>query len=212
MLPAKEVGGDFYDFFRISDDQIGFAVGDVSGKGVPAAMFMSVSRTVLKTIAREGHPAGEVLRRMNLVLSEDNTEMMFVTVAYGRLHLPTGRLDYATAGHEEAYVVTGGAVQKIAPMGPAVGLFPKARFVARARVLAPGDAVVFATDGITEAFGPGRAMFGNERLESALAELAGSDPSAMVQALAARTAAFAAGEPQSDDLTCLALRYLPASG
>lgn len=212
MLPAKEVGGDFYDYFRIDDDRIGFAVGDVSGKGVPASMFMSVARTVLKTIAREGHPAGEVLRRMNQVLAEDNTEAMFVTVAYGRLHLPTGRLDYATAGHEEAYFLTAEGVEKVAPMGPAVGLFPQARFAARARVLAPRDMVVFATDGITEAFGPGRAMFGNARLEAALADLAGADPAGMVQDLAARTAAFAAGEPQSDDLTCLALRFLSAPG
>jgi phosphoserine phosphatase RsbU/P len=206
MRPAKSVGGDFYDHFPAGAGHVGIAVGDVSGKGVPAAIFMSVARTVLRTVAREGGTAGEVLTRMNAVLAEDNSEAMFVTVAYGRLDLATGTLDYAAAGHEEGFVLRGAAVERLAPSGPAVGLFPGAVWDSRRIALAPGDTVVLATDGITEAFDPEGLPFGFARLEALLAARAAAAPAALIAALEAELAAFVRGCPQSDDITCLALR------
>ena len=209
MIPAREVGGDFFDHFAIGPDVLGFAVGDVSGKGVPAAMFMGVARTVLKTVAREGGSAAEVLARVNEVLAEDNGEGMFVTIAFGRLSLGTGALELALGGHEEVFVQDGAGLLKLDPTGPAVGLFPGARFGARALSLAPGAAVILATDGVTEAFNPAGAVFGLPATEAALARMVGesADAEAIVAGLAAAVAGFAAGHPQSDDLTCLALRW-----
>lgn len=209
MIPAREVGGDFFDHFLIGPDDLGFAVGDVSGKGVPAAMFMGVARTVLKTVAREGGTAAEVLARVNDVLAEDNSEGMFVTIAYGRLSLATGVLDLALGGHEEVFVWDGGALAKLDPTGPAVGLFPGARFTSRRLGLAPGAAVVLATDGVTEAFDPRGAVFGLPATEAELSRLAAGagGAEALVAGLAAAVARFADGHPQSDDLTCLALRW-----
>ena len=209
MIPAREVGGDFFDHFAIGPDEMGFAVGDVSGKGVPAAMFMGVARTVLKTVAREGGRPAEVLARVNAVLAEDNAEGMFVTLAYGRLCLASGALELATGGHEEVFVRDAGGLRKLDPTGPAVGLFPGALFGAQAVTLAPGAAVILATDGVTEAFDPTGAVFGLPATEAALDRLAAgaADAAAIVDGLAAEVATFAAGHPQSDDLTCLALRW-----
>lgn len=209
MIPAREVGGDFFDYFMLGPDELGIAVGDVSGKGVPAAMFMGVARTVLKTIAREGGSAATVLERVNAVLSEDNAESMFVTIAYGRLSLSTGALDLALGGHEEVFVLDGGAVAKLDPTGPAVGLFPGARFGARELRLSPGAAVVLATDGVTEAFDARGACFGLAATEATLATLmdGAADAETIVAGLAQAVARFAGGHPQSDDLTCLALRW-----
>lgn len=209
MIPAREVGGDFFDHFAIGPDVLGFAVGDVSGKGVPAAMFMGVARTVLKTVAREGGTAAEVLARVNEVLAEDNGEGMFVTIAFGRLELHTGALELALGGHEEVFVETDGRLCKLDPTGPAVGLFPGARFGSRGLALRPGAAVVLATDGVTEAFDPEGAVFGLPATEAVLGGLigGGADAGAIVAGLADAVARFAAGHPQSDDLTCLALRW-----
>lgn len=209
MLPAKEVGGDFYDYFMIDDDTLGFAVGDVSGKGIPAAMFMAVSRTVMKTIALDGAPAQAVLARSNDRLAEDNREGMFVTVAFGRLDLTSGRVDLSLGAHEEVYVLRAdGTLDKLDPMGPALGLFPGADFAARAVTLRPGDSIVFATDGATEAFNAARDMLGNAAFEAMIRAEAGQAPAQIVPALMDGVAGFADGYPQSDDLTCLVLRYL----
>lgn len=209
MLPAKEVGGDFYDYFLIDENTLGFAIGDVSGKGIPAAMFMAVSRTVMKTIALDGLSARDVLSRTNDRLAEDNTEGMFVTVAFGRLDLTTGSVDLSLGAHEEVYILrAGGDLEKLDPMGPALGLFPGADFASRNVTLAPGDTVVFATDGATEAFNDQRDMLGNGAFEVMIKSQEGQGPAQTLPALLDGVAKFADGYPQSDDLTCLVLRYL----
>lgn len=212
MLPAKEVGGDFYDYFMIDEATLGFAVGDVSGKGIPAAMFMGVSRTVMKTIALDGVAASEVLSRTNDRLAEDNTEGMFVTVAFGRLDLASGVAELSLGAHEEVYILRAdGRVEKLDPMGPALGLFPGAAFATREVTLAPGETVIFATDGATEAFNAAREMLGNEGFEALIQAQSGQNPAHLVSALMEGVAAFADGYPQSDDLTCLVLRYCGTS-
>ena len=208
MEPAKQIGGDFYDYFMIGDDTLGVAVGDVSGKGIPAAMFMSVARTVLKTIARENEAPATVLSRVNDLLAEDNAEGMFVTIAFGKLDLKTGVFEYATAGHEEACaVLSDGAVTKFDVHGPAIGLFEAAEFGGAKIELVPGETIVFATDGVTEAFNPFGGVYGFDRFGIALREAVSLAPGPMTEALKTDVQKFASGAPQSDDITCLALRY-----
>jgi serine phosphatase RsbU (regulator of sigma subunit) len=208
MVPARHVGGDFHDHFALDDRRLAIAVGDVSGKGVPAALFMAIAKTVLRTVARAGGSAAGILAAANAALCEDNAEAMFVTVAFAIIDARTGAADIASAGHEEIYLVSrAGRVEKVAPMGPALGLFEGARFGSRAVQLGPGDWIVFATDGVTEAFSAGGEVFGNDRLEARIAELAAADPGGMIAGVSASIADFAQGVPQSDDLTGLALRF-----
>lgn len=208
MEPAKQIGGDFYDYFMVGEDTLGIAVGDVSGKGIPAAMFMSVTRTVLKTIARENEAPGRVLERVNELLSEDNAEGMFVTIAFGKLDLKTGVFSYATAGHEEACaVLSDGSVRKFDVQGPAVGLFEAVEFADEKIELVPGETIVFATDGITEAFNAFGGVYGLERFDAALRQAAALAPGKLVDSVKADVKSFAGNAPQSDDVTCLALRY-----
>jgi phosphoserine phosphatase RsbU/P len=208
MVPARHVGGDFHDHFLLDDRRLAIAVGDVSGKGVPAALFMAIAKTVLRTIARSGGSAAEILAATNAALCEDNAEAMFVTLAFAIVDARTGAAEIASAGHEEVYIVSqAGRVGKVAPMGPALGLFPDARFGSQAVQLAPGDWIVFATDGVTEAFSATREIFGNDRFEACIGKLAGTDPAGMIAGVAAAITDFARGVPQSDDLTGLALRF-----
>jgi serine phosphatase RsbU (regulator of sigma subunit) len=208
MVPARQVGGDFYDYFTLDDRRLAIAVGDVSGKGVPAALFMATAKTVLRTVARAGGGAAEILAAANTVLAADNAEAMFVTVGLAIVDARTGEADIASAGHEEIYLVSAaGRVEKIAPTGPALALFPGAAFRARQARLAPGDWIVIATDGVTEAFSATGEVFGNDRLEARIAALAAGDPGGMIAGVSATIADFATGTPQSDDLTGLALRF-----
>jgi phosphoserine phosphatase RsbU/P len=208
MVPARHVGGDFYDYFTLDDRRLAIAVGDVSGKGVPAALFMAIAKTVLRTVARTGGDAAGILAATNEALCLDNREAMFVTVGLALVDARTGEAEIASAGHEEVYLVTaGGTVEKIAPLGPALALFPDAAFRSRRLRLAPGDWIVIATDGVTEAFSATGEIFGNDRLEAEIARHAGSGPEDMIAGVSATITDFAAGMAQSDDLTGLALRF-----
>lgn len=170
MQPAKDVGGDFYDYFMVADGKLAFAIGDVSGKGVPAALFMSVSRTVLRTVAFEVIEPGPVLTRVNAILARDNSEGMFVTVFYGVLDLETGVLSLSSAGHDDSYLLTGKSEAEILRyMGPAVGLLDGADYPTVSRQLSKGDAIFLLTDGITEAFNIDGRVFTAERLEKLVA-------------------------------------------
>jgi serine phosphatase RsbU (regulator of sigma subunit) len=208
MLPAKQVGGDFFDYFMIDDKNLGIAVGDVSGKGIPAAIFMSVTRTMLRTIARHGGTAGDVVTELNSLLAEDNSESMFVTLAYGRLNLDTGQLEYANAAHEEAYVLRADeSFDHIGPMGPAVGLFDGVRYQSDTKILKPDDTIILGTDGITEAFNSQGGMYGTDRFTSLMKRLGREPVDNVVQQITSEVLRFSQGVPQSDDLTCLAARY-----
>lgn len=211
MTPATEVGGDFYDYYSLAPGRIAVAVGDVSGKGAPAAIFMSVCRTVLKTVARELGAIGgalpeEIVAHANEILAEDNDEGMFVTLFFGVIDLEAKRLGYCAAGHGGNLLLPeGGAPKPLAPTGPAVGLFAGRRYEGGSIPFAPGDALLVHTDGVEEAFSPDREAFGEARLAAALAN-APRDPKKLIAAIAKAVRRFAAGAPQSDDLTLLALR------
>lgn len=208
MQPAKEVGGDFYDYFLIGDSKLAVAIGDVSGKGVPAALFMSVSRTVLRAIAFEGGEPGAVLSKVNDILARDNTETMFVTLFYAVLDLQSGVLTFSSAGHDDALLLSRMAsAEALGFMGPAIGLVDSVAYPTAARTLASGDTLLLLTDGITEAFNADGHVFTSERVVKTLVEQPHTSASDMVRFLSDEVTRFSAGTEQSDDITCVALRY-----
>ena len=210
MTPAREVGGDFYDFFKLENDHFGVVVADVSGKGVPAALFMMVSRTLVKgTAIGESDPA-KCLAEVNDLLLESNEESMFVTLFYANLDPATGRLDYANGGHNLPYVVkASGEVKQVeSEAGLVLGVMPDFEFPGGSVQLEPGDVFFLYTDGVTEAMDADGKEFGDEELTDVLAECAGSGAAAVSRHVVQAVQEHADGAPQSDDITCLALRYL----
>lgn len=208
MKPAKDVGGDFYDYFMINDAKLGFAVGDVSGKGVPAAIFMSVSRTVLRTYAFEDHAPGTVLSKVNAILARDNSEGMFVTIFYAVLDLESGSVEFSSAGHDDALLLA--AADEAEPLrflGPAIGLIGDVDYPTQTRTLAKGDTVFLLTDGITEAFSIDGRVFGAERLTRILCHCNRTESKTIVDAVMRDVAMFSAGAEQSDDITCIAVQF-----
>ena len=210
MTPAKEVGGDFYDFFKLDNGRVGIVIADVSGKGVPAALFMMVSRTLMKgTAIGEPDPA-KCLKEVNRLLIESNEESMFVTVFYASFDPATGRLDYANAGHNLPYVVkpTGEVGPIDCDAGLVLGVLPGFDFPGGTTYLEPGDGVFFYTDGITEAMDENGAEFGDEDLAAVLTEVAGSSAATYNRKAVQAVQEHAGEAAQSDDITCLSLRYL----
>jgi sigma-B regulation protein RsbU (phosphoserine phosphatase) len=210
ILPAREVGGDFYDWFMIDQERLGVVIADVSGKGVPAAFFMAIARTLLKVSARFLASPAQTLARTNQLLAAENDEMMFVTLFYAVLDLRTGRLSYASGGHNRpALRRAAGDVSLLpSPGGMALGVEPQACFVDGEVELAPGDVLFLYTDGITEARDPQDALFGDDALLAALAALPADAPAqAYPTHVAAAVEAFAQDAPQADDITCVALRF-----
>lgn len=210
MIPAREVGGDFYDFFLLDEERLGLVVGDVSGKGVPAAIFMAATRTLLKSVALTGLSTGECLTQVNRLLSVENTSCMFVTLFYGILNIRTGELEYSNAGHNSPFVVArdGGAEPLRATGGMAAGINEDISYTTENTRLSPGDGLFLYTDGITEAFNAANEMFSEERLQKCLHRANGSPPKEVIRMVVDEVREFAAGTPQSDDLTMLAVKHL----
>lgn len=210
MTPAKEVGGDFYDFFLIDEEQLGFVIGDVSGKGVPAALFMAVCRTLLKSTALQGLPPEQCLERINRMLAAESVSNMFVTVFYGILNARTGEVIYCNGGHNPPYVLRNdGRVEATEMTGSLVlGVFGKATYQARRITLQSGDGLFLYTDGITEAMDGENNEFTEDRLEDCLKRRNGSTLAEMINGVIDEVKTFVAGAPQNDDMTILALKYL----
>ena len=208
LRPAREVAGDLYDFFTVSDQRLVFAVGDVSGKGIPAALFMARAATLLRTVGPSAEP-DRILRELDARLSHDNDACMFVTLGCGLLDASTGRLRYASAGHEPPLVrLVGGGVTSLDPEGgPALGLSEGSRFPCHSTHLAPGDMLVAYTDGVTEAFNPNGQAFGRERLCRLLARGTAETPSVLADSIAGAVERFAVGGGPWDDVTVLVLQY-----
>jgi len=209
MRPAKEVGGDFYDFFEISPTQIGLAIADVSGKGIAAALFMAVSHTLLHASALAGLSPGDCLARVNPLLAADNDATMFVTLFYGILDLTTGEIVYANGGHNSPYIVTGTETPQLldGTRGMALGVVDDAVFAEKRITLAPGDAVFLYTDGVTEAFNADDVAFGNGRLAECLANGDRTKPRTLLGDVTRAVTEFAGNTEQDDDITCLALSF-----
>jgi sigma-B regulation protein RsbU (phosphoserine phosphatase) len=209
MTPAKEVGGDLFDCFLLDEEHLGFAIGDVSGKGVPAALFMAVARTLLRASAQNQKSPGEVFTYMNHALVESNEAGMFVTFFYGVLNTRTGELHYANAGHNPPYIFSDNGVASQLPgkSGPMLGVFDGREYTTLSTRIEPGQGVLLYTDGVTEAVDKNREFFGEERVESYLAQ-APPHAEPLVRGLHAAVQNFANGMPQADDITVLAIMYL----
>lgn len=206
--PATEVGGDLYDFFALDDDHICLLVGDVSGKGVPAAIFMAMAKTVLRAIADITLSPAEILARANNQLSRDNAEMMFVTLFLVIYNRQTGQLRYADGGHNPPYLVAvDGTVTVIkAQGGTALGVMEDLPYFDGELQMAAGDAVLLYSDGVTEAANESNGFYGEDRLVECLQRQAGDDAQALNAELLKDVRAFAGEAAQSDDITSLLMR------
>lgn len=210
MEPAKEVGGDFYDFFFVDDNRICLIIGDVSDKGVPAALYMMVAKTLLKSEAlRDADPA-RVLERVNAILSLDNETSMFVTVFCAVLDTRTGGLACANAGHLPPLLLQAGETAACRRFNPGfvLGPMPGIHYQTEQLTLQPGDLFLLYTDGVNEAVDLDKNEFGEQRLLDCVTSTSAAQPKSIIRAIRNNVLEFAGDAPQSDDITMLALRYL----
>jgi sigma-B regulation protein RsbU (phosphoserine phosphatase) len=204
--PARHVGGDLFEVLRLSDDRLLVAVGDVSGKGIPAALFMAVAVTLLRTLARQLGGPQQILARLNEELEAQNPRGMFVTMAC--LEVRGSKVTGANAGHDASLLVrASGSLASVFPSsGTPLGLMPGQAYASETLELAAGDTLVLSTDGVSEAHDTQSALFGEERMRACFASGAGKTAAESVERLMQAVRAFAAGAPQSDDITILAVR------
>jgi sigma-B regulation protein RsbU (phosphoserine phosphatase) len=210
MVPAREVGGDLYDFFLIDEKRLGFVIGDVSGKGLSAAMLMSVSRSLLKAMALKGADPGAVIYDLNRLLYPDTLPQMFVTLFYGVLDTATGVVTYCNAGHNPPFVLKrDGHVSFLERTGGiAVCLLGDFKYEYREIELSPGDSLFLYTDGVTEAMSPSSEEYSEDRLKEVLQERGAAAANELIDGVLRSVRTFASGAPQSDDITTLVLRYV----
>ncbi len=211
MTPAKDVGGDFYDFFQIDDERIGLVIADVSGKGVPASLFMAVSRTLLRATALRGVSSAECLTYANKLLCKESLDSMFVTVFYGIYHYKTGMMDYTNAGHNPPYLLRGGRTVECLPVASnfVVGVFDDIEFESNTLTFGIGDTLLLYTDGVTEAFNDKREQFSESNLQDILASMhESSSAKEVVTSVLQSVKIFSGDYPQSDDITLLSLQRI----
>ncbi len=208
MHPAKDVAGDFYDCIALEQGKIAVAIGDVSGKGMPAALFMAVSRTLLRAAASAGTAPGACLAHVNNLLCEDNDAAMFVTLFYGVLDTATGEFVYANGGHCPPYIIRNEQDgHRVAPTGGmALGVKKDVTYHDAATTLSAGDSLFLYTDGVTEAFDRDGNQFGEQRLTELLVGGAGLGPKRLLDKAIEEVRRFAGGEDPSDDIACMVLR------
>jgi sigma-B regulation protein RsbU (phosphoserine phosphatase) len=219
MEPAREVGGDLYDFFDCDDGTLCFLIGDVSGKGVPAALFMARAKNLIRLITRlargaDGAAPGpaEIVDMVNRELCQDNAGMMFVTLFFGMLDPKTGDLRFTNAGHNPPYRLDGKAVEAVTlSKGRPLGLRTTSTYETGSLTLAAGETLYLYTDGVTEAHNRTGELFAEQRLEAVLRESAGDSTNIVVTAVGDAVQRFADGAAQSDDITAMALRWLGTS-
>ena len=210
LVPAREVGGDFYDFFLLDDERLCFAIGDVSGKGIPASLFMALTKTMFRASGERRNATAEgILSVLNEDIYRDNDSCMFVTMFCGVLDIRTGRVDFSNAGHNLPYVVSNGKVTALAnPGGMALGVAKSAKLRAGHIVLRAGDRLVLYTDGVTDAMDKSETLFSQGRLEAALHSGSAQSSKAVVEEVVSEVGRFSAGAPQADDMTLLVLGYV----
>lgn len=210
MKPAKDVGGDFYDFFRIDEDHIGFAIADVSGKGVPAALFMTMSHTLLRFTGSRCTDPVKTVTETNDMLSRESFDSMFVTLFYGVINTATGVITYVNAGHNPPYILHSNGKVEVLPNSENIctGVIEGFPYKANELKLEKGDTLVTFTDGVTEACDTQNVLYGETRLETLLAGLAGKSAEEITHAVNADVTKHAEGAEQSDDITMLTLRRM----
>jgi serine phosphatase RsbU (regulator of sigma subunit)/putative methionine-R-sulfoxide reductase with GAF domain len=208
-VTAREVGGDFYDLIELPSGKLGLFIADVSDKGIPAALFMALTRTLVRAVVFNTPSPAEVMRRVNALIIPDNQQGMFVTAVYGVLSLESGDFTFANAGHNPPVWVCGasGSVETLHRTGAALGILPDLAMEERTICIAPGDMLLLYTDGLTEAFSPADEMYGDERLLNTLKSVDGSSARGVLDALEASMHQFIDPLPPSDDLTMMAIRH-----
>ena len=209
IIPAKEVGGDFYDFFLIDDDHLCFVIGDVSGKGVPAALFMAVTKTHVAASTIPGKEPSDILIRANDELCKDNDQGMFCTIFYGILNTKTGEVRYSNGGHNPPYLVRadGSNEQLEGTEGIALGVMDGMDFGVNTFTLGKGEAIYLYTDGVNEAMDDGGNEYSYERLEEFLKRSKGQSTTDIVNGSLDDVRDFVKNAEQSDDITVLTVRY-----
>lgn len=209
LEPAKEVGGDLYDFFLLDDEHLFFSIGDVSDKGVPAALFMAVTKTLMKGIASTSTPPSEILSRVNAELCIDNDSSMFVTVICAVLNLKTGELVYSNAGHNPPLLLKQNRPPEWVelPDGFILGGFDTTRYTTRSITLDPGDILLLYTDGITEAMDTQKQLYSEQRLLETATKAPRTSLEELGRHIMHSVKQHALGEPQSDDITILSVLY-----
>ena len=208
MTPAKAVGGDFYDYFRIDDHRIGVVIADVSGKGVPAAIFMAVSHTLIRARGDDGLEPAACMKRVNDALCPDNDEAMFVSVFYGVLDTSTGQLSYCNGGHNPPIIrrANGDVAFLEEKGGPALGVIDDADYDQATIDFAPDDTLLLFTDGVTEAFDEDGEPYGESQLMDVFKRLGSADPQAVAETIENVVMDHAGDAEQHDDITTLVLR------
>ena len=213
MHTAKEVGGDFYDFYFVDKNTLAFLIADVSGKGIPAAMFMMTAKTLLKSYAESGMGVAEVLTQANNKLCESNDAGMFVTVWMGYLNTKTGEVTYANAGHNPPFIRHADGSVDVVKSRPGLVLagMEGIRYRTNAVQLKPGDLLYLYTDGVTEATDAENNLFGEARLQAVLQQKMSGDIQTVCTQVKEDVDRFVGEAPQFDDITMLALTYAPAA-
>ncbi|MFA7633695.1 MAG: SpoIIE family protein phosphatase [Thiohalomonadaceae bacterium] len=214
--PAKEVGGDFYDFFHLDENHLCLVIADVSGKGVPASLFMAVTKTLIKATARMGLSPADILARVNNQIAQDNDQSMFVTVFCAVLDLRDGELIYTNAGHNPPVLIPRQGAPRYLPKSCQLVIGAMADFPYRSEsmVMAPGDRLLLYTDGVTEAMNLQDELYAEERLLTVSAALQHQAIADIIKGTVVNIKEFAGSAPQSDDITIMAIEYLgqaPAS-
>jgi sigma-B regulation protein RsbU (phosphoserine phosphatase) len=209
MRPASSVGGDFYDFFKLNDHELGVAVADVSGKGVPAALIMTASRSLLKSQAMQGTPPAQCLSLVNRSLCAENISSMFVSLFYGVLDFKTGTFTYSCAGHNHPYRIRSGSATQLEPVrGTVLGVDANLEYKENVVTLDRGERLVIYTDGVVEAFNKEREEYSDDRLQSLLSTHADATVEELVNLVMEDVVLHSGDTPQSDDITVLALEYV----
>ena len=209
MFPARKVGGDLYDFFLIDEHRLGFCIGDVSGKGVPAALFMAVTKTLLKSIAFQIDDPGKCLKKVNNILQKDSVSSVFVTLFYGILDTKSGKLFYANGGHNPFYILSpNGDLKEIGPNGGIpVGFIADFAYPTSHIMLSADDILIFYTDGVNEAMDLEENEFSEQRLEKCISGLKNESAKDVIEKVFKNVSDFTQGVEQSDDITMLAVQF-----
>lgn len=214
MNPAKEVGGDFYDFFMVDETHLAIVMADVSGKGVPAALFMVIGKTLLSDHTKPGVDLGDVFEEVNELLCRSNSEGLFITAFEGVLDLVTGEFQYVNAGHEMPFLARAGGIYEAhkLPAGFVLAGMEGMKYQSGSTMLSPGDKIFHYTDGVTEATNAAHELYGRERLTEVLVKNTSKSPAELLPIIKADIDAFVGDAPQFDDITMLCVEYIAKYG
>lgn len=208
MVAAKEVGGDFYDFFQIDNQRLGFVIGDVSGKGISAAIFMAVSRTLIRATGLKGDSVTECMQHVNNLLCSESASCMFVTAFYGILDSQSGQIEYVNAGHNAPYILSKDKIKEVElTNGLALGILADFSYQSKKITLKKDEQLLLYTDGVTEAINLEETAYGVKNFENFLSENLNLPVEQVIEKSLEDVKEFAGDAPQSDDITFLGLTF-----